>query len=143
MFEVYSFGNTANPIIQMKLLESEPPRSALVDTGAGYCVLPYKVGIDLGLRPRDDSDTVEKIRNVDCVRRDLVVGIIGKDQIHPKVIPFMWAQEHEQVTWDLILLGTSGFLEEIHLWHWYPKFFVLFDDAGLPQLRRAMMTLLQ
>jgi hypothetical protein len=59
------------------------------------------------------------------------------------VIPLMWAQEHEQVTWDLILLGTKGFLEEVHLRYWFPRFFVLFDDAGLPQLRRAMMALVQ
>jgi len=143
MFEVYSFGNIANPIIQIQLLEAEPPRSALIDTGASSCILPYKVGLEIGLRPRDDRDTVEKIRNVDCVQRDLVVGIIGRDQTHPMVIPFMWAQEHEQVTWDLILLGTKGFLEQVHLWYWYPKFFVLFDDAGLPQLRRAMMALVQ
>ena len=143
MFEVYSFGNIANPIIQLQLLEVDPPRSALIDTGASSCILSYKVGIEIGLRPQDDGDTVEKIRNVDCVQRDLVVGIIGRDQIHPMVIPFMWPQEHEQVTWDLILLGTKGFLEQVHLWYWYPKFFVLFDDAGLPQLRRAMMALVQ
>ena len=143
MFEFYRFGNTASPIIQIQLLESEPPRSALTDTGASRCILPYKVGIEIGLHPRDDQDTVEKIRNVECVQRNLVVGIIGKDQVHPVVIPFLWAQEREQVTWDLILLGTKGFLEEIHLWYWYPKFFVLFDDAGLPRLRRAMIALAQ
>ena len=143
MFEFYRFGNTASPIIQIQLLESEPPRSALIDTGASRCILPYKVGIEIGLHPRDDQDTVEKIRNVECVQRNLVVGIIGKDQVHPVVIPFLWAQEREQVTWDLILLGTKGFLEEIHLWYWYPKFFVLFDDAGLPRLRRAMIALAQ
>ena len=115
MFEVYSFGNTASPIIEIQLLEAEPPRSVLIDTGASYCILPYKVGIEMALRPRNNQDTVETIRNVDCVQRDLVVGIIGRHEIHPMVIPFMWAQEHEQVTWDLILLGTKGFLEEIHL----------------------------
>ncbi len=54
MFELYHFGNTASPIIQIQLLESEPPRSALIDTGASRCILPYKVGIEIGLRPRDD-----------------------------------------------------------------------------------------
>jgi predicted aspartyl protease len=143
MFEVYSFATTANPIIPIKLLEAEQPRSALVDTGASYCVLPYKVGLELELPPRNDADTIEQLRGVDCVQRELVVGIIGEEQTHPMVIPFMWAQEHEHVTWDLILLGTQGFLEEVHLWYWYPKFFVLFDDAGLPELRRAMMILAQ
>lgn len=143
MFELYRFGNTALPIIQLQLLESEPPRSALIDTGASRCILPYKVGIEIGLRPRDDKDIVEKIRNVECLQRNLVVGIIGKEHIHPMVIPFLWVQEHEQVTWDLILLGTKGFLDTIHLWYWYPKFFVLFDDGGLPLLRRAMMALVQ
>jgi hypothetical protein len=143
MFELYRFGTTASPIIQIQLLEAELPRPALIDTGASRCVLPYKVGIELGVRPRDRTDTVEKIRNIDCVQRNLVVGIIGKDEIHPMVIPFLWAQEHEQVIRDLILLGTAGFLDKVHLWYWYPKFFVLFDDAGLPSLRRAMRAFVQ
>ncbi len=143
MFEIYRFGNTASPIIQIQLLESELPRSSLIDTGASRCILPYRVGTKIGLRPRDDKDIVEKIRYVECVQRNLVAGIIGKEQIHPMAIPFMWAQEYEQVTWDLIILGTKGFLDKIHLWYWYPKFFVLFDDAGLPRLRRAMMALVQ
>ena len=143
MFEFYHFGNTALPIIWIQLLESEPPRSALIDTGASRCILPYKVGVEIGLRFHDDKDIVEKIRNVECVQRNLVVEIIGKEQIHPMVIPFLWAQEHEKVTWDLILLGTKGFLDKIHLWYWYPQFFVLFDDAGLPILRLAMLALVQ
>ena len=143
MFELYSFRNTASPIVQIQLLESEPPRNALIDTGASRCVLPYKAGIEVGLCPRGDKDTIEEIRNIECVQRNMVVGIIGREQIYPMVIPFMWAQEHEQVTWDLILLGTKGFLETVHLWYWYPKFFVLFDDAGLPLLRSAMMALVK
>ncbi len=85
--------------------------SGLVDSGADVNVLPYRVGLDLGLNWQEQGRAIELSGNLAHYKARGVILLAQVEAFRPVALAFAWTQA-EQVP---LLLGQVNFLREFDI----------------------------